>query len=311
LGLPRVVAKPGYSCQHLSMAQAQLSPELAIEYDTFGDPADPAIILIMGLGTQMIAWHVELCAQIAAKGFYVVRYDNRDVGLSSKLDHKWPGVLISVVKYRLGLKIQSPYLLTDMAADAIGLLDHLGIDRAHFVGASMGGMIAQELALGWPERTLSLTSIMSTTGSRSVGQSERWARKLLLAARPDGREATIEANVKHREALSGKFFDEDGVRVFVTASYDRSHRPEAYLKHLTAVVASGDRTVRLRGLDTPSLVMHGDQDGLVGFDGGLATAEAIPGARFVALEGMGHGLPHEMWPEIIGNITEHASAATS
>lgn len=293
------------------MPQAQLSPELTLEYDTFGDPTNPTIVMIMGLGTQMIAWHVELCRQIASESFHVVRFDHRDVGLSSVLDVEWPNVIASVIKSRVGLKIKSPYLLKDMAADTIGLLDHLEVDKAHFVGASMGGMVAQELAMGWPERTLSLTSIMSTTGNNKVGQTEPWARKLLMGNKQLDREAAIEASIENRRALSGIYFDEEGIRDFVTKSYDRSYRPEAYPKHLTAVVASGDRTPRLKKLDVPALVMHGNKDALVGFDGGLATAEAIPGATFVTLKGMGHGLPHEMWPDIIGNITSHAHAATS
>ena len=293
------------------MPQAVLSPQLSIEYDTFGNPENPAVVLIMGLATQMIAWHEDLCQQIADDGLFVIRYDNRDVGLSSVLDLTWPSVMWSVVRHRLGLKVRSPYLLKDMAADAIGLLDHLGITKAHFVGASMGGMIAQELAIGWPERTTSITSIMSTTGSPEVGQAEPWAQKLFMAKRPEGREAVIVANIRHRKLLSGRYFNEDDVRSFAAASYDRSHRPEAALKHLTAVVASGDRTDDLKELDVATLVMHGNQDGLVGFDGGLATAEAITGATFVELDGMGHGLPQELWPEIIGNITKHLRAATA
>ena len=292
------------------MPQAQLTPHLAVEYDTFGEAANPALLLIMGLGTQMIAWHPVLCQRLADEGFYVIRFDNRDVGLSSVLDLSWPSIEWSFIRSKLGLKVKAPYLLADMAGDTVALLDYLGIERAHVVGVSMGGMIAQETAIGFSERVLSLTSIMSTTGSSKVGQAEPFAIKLFRQKRPEGRAAVIDATVAARRLLAGGHFDEVGVREFATKSFDRSYRPEVSLKHLTAVVASGDRTEALEALAVPTLVMHGRKDPLVNIDGGEATAAAIPDATFVAFDEMAHDLPHELWPEYVRHITEHAKAAT-
>lgn len=291
------------------MPQAQLSPDLTIEYDTFGDAANAALLLIMGLGTQMIAWHRDLCQLLADEGFYVIRFDNRDVGLSSELDLKWPSFTWSFIRSRLGIGVKAPYLLKDMATDAMALLDLLEIDAAHVVGVSMGGMIAQETAINFPGKVRSLTSIMSSTGNQKVGQAEPFAVQLLRQERPTTREGVIEASVVSRRALSGSYFDEDRMRVFATESYDRSYRPDVGLKHLTAVVASEDRTRALEKLDVPTLVMHGRMDGLINFDGGEATAAAIPGATFVAFDEMGHDLPHELWPEYVQHISEHARAA--
>ena len=292
------------------MPQAQLTPDLAIEYDTFGEAANPALLLIMGLGTQMIAWHPVLCQRLADEGFYVIRFDNRDVGLSSELNLSWPSIEWSFIRLKLGLKVKAAYLLADMAGDTVALLDYLGIERAHVVGVSMGGMIAQETAIGFPERVLSLTSIMSTTGSSKVGQAEPFAIKLFRQKRPEGREAVIDATVAARRLLAGGHFDEVGIREFATNSFDRSYRPEVSLKHLTAVVASGDRTEALAALAVPTLVMHGRKDPLVNIDGGEATAAAIPDATFVAFDEMAHDLPHELWPECVRHITGHAKAAT-
>jgi pimeloyl-ACP methyl ester carboxylesterase len=292
------------------MPQAQLSPDLTIEYDSFGDASSPALLLIMGLGTQMIAWHPVLCQRLADEGFYVIRFDNRDVGLSSELDLRWPSFTWSYIRSKLGLKVKAPYLLADMAGDAVALLDHLGIERAHVVGVSMGGMIAQEIAMGFPERVVSLTSIMSTTGSSKVGQPEPFVVKLFRQKRPEGREAVIEGTVDTRRVLAGRHFNETGIREFATESFDRSYRPEVTLKHLTAVVASRDRTEALGALSVPTLVMHGRRDPLVNIDGGEATAAAIPNATFVAFDEMAHDLPHELWPEYVRYIAEHAKAAS-
>jgi pimeloyl-ACP methyl ester carboxylesterase len=292
------------------MPQAQLTTSLTLEYDTFGDAGNPAILLIMGLGTQMIAWHPVLCQQLADEGFYVIRFDNRDAGLSSELDFDWPSIEWSFIRSKLGFKVKSPYLLADMAADAMDLLGSLGIEAAHLVGVSMGGMIAQEAAIRYPDRVLSLASIMSTTSSSKVGQAEPFAVKLFRQKRPEGRDAVIDSIVSARRLLAGGYFDEAGIREFATNSYDRSYRPEVSSKHLIAVVASADRTEALRRLSVPALVIHGRKDPLINFDGGEATAAAIPGAIFVAFDEMGHDLPHELWSEYVKHIAGHAKAAT-
>ncbi|MDH3308972.1 MAG: alpha/beta fold hydrolase [Acidimicrobiia bacterium] len=282
---------------------------LDIEYDTFGDPSNPTILLVMGLGTQMIAWHPEFCALLADEGFQVVRFDNRDIGLSTKFHGVKANVggLLGFVQNRVTRT--APYLLSDMADDAIGLLDGLGVEKAHIVGVSMGGMIAQEIAINHPERVLSLTSIMSSTGNPRVGQPRRHAMALLFRPPPEGRDAAIEAGVLTRQTLSPHFFDEDESRYFAEVSFDRSFYPQGAGRQLAAILASGDRTAALRELRVPALVLHGAEDPLVPLSGGFATAEAIPGSRLVTFERMGHELPRALWPEFVKEISAHAHGA--
>lgn len=278
---------------------------LSIEYDTFGHPSDPTVLLIMGLGTQMIAWHPDFCNGLAERGFYVIRFDNRDVGLSQKIEGgkvDLPALLLESVSGGLP---SVPYTLSDMAADAAGLLSTLDLQRAHIVGASMGGMIAQQFALDYPERVRTLTSIMSTTGDPSVGAAAPEAYALLFRAPPAEREAAIEGGVASRRITSPFYFDDAEARRFAAEAYDRSFYPEGTGRQLAAILGSGDRTEQLTSLDVATLVIHGRLDPLVGFDGGEATAAAIPDAKFVAFDRMGHDLPRPLMGEFIDLLSTH------
>jgi pimeloyl-ACP methyl ester carboxylesterase len=261
--------------------------------------------MIMGLGAQMIFWPDEFCQALADAGFYVVRFDNRDVGRSTILrDHRPPSSM-----ELLRRRPRAPaYTLDDMADDAAGLLDHLGIPAAHVVGASMGGMIAQTLAANHPERVLTLTSIMSTTGARRVGQPSRRLYPLFLRDMPKEREPFVARMVKGAHQIGSKAFppDVDRLTAMLGRAFDRGYHPGGTLRQLAAIIASGDRTEALRSIKAPTLVIHGDADRLVRFSGGEATAAAIPGAKLVTIKGMGHDLPAKAWPEIIEAIVEHA-----
>ena len=266
-------------------------------YETFGDPASPALLLINGLGSQCINYKTEWCQMFVDEGFFVIRFDNRDVGLSSKFD---------------GATGDPPYTLSDMAGDALAVLDAVGVSRAHVVGFSMGGMIVQKLAIEHPERLRSITSVMSTTGDREVGQPTPEALEFLVAPAPDDREGAIERHVAaNRVYGSPDHFDEERLRANAAAAYDRAHFPDGPGRQIRAVLADGSRTEGLRQVDVPALVLHGDQDRLVDISGGRRTAEAIAGARFVVLEGMGHDYPPAYWPQIVSLVSAHAvSAAT-
>jgi pimeloyl-ACP methyl ester carboxylesterase len=276
-------------------------------YETFGDPADPTILLVMGLGTQMIAWRTDFCEQLAGHGFHVVRFDNRDIGRSSKIDAPVP-TLSQLLR-------RSPragaYRLSDMAADAIGLLDHLGVASAHVVGASMGGMIAQTMAARHPQRVRSLVSIMSTTGNRFKGQPHLKLYPLFLKRSPSDRDAFIAHIARVFAAIGSPGFDpdEDEIRAIAEESFDRGHDPRGGARQLGAIVASGDRTAELRRITASTVVIHGTSDKLVGPSGGRATARAIPGAKLVTIDGMGHDLPRAVWPRIIDAIVANARSA--
>ncbi|HEV7885976.1 MAG TPA: alpha/beta hydrolase [Acidimicrobiales bacterium] len=281
---------------------------ITIEYDEFGSPEDPALLLIMGLGTQMIAWDEAFCRQLAAEGFRVVRFDNRDVGLSQKIeDGPRPDVLAAMQ----GDTSSAAYTLDDMAADAGGLLDALGIDAAHIVGASMGGMIAQTFAINYPERTLSLCSIMSTTGAPTAGQPHPEIIPILLGPRPAGREDAMDRAEAAVRAFGSRGLPVDwaAVRERAGQSYDRCFYPIGFARQLVAIIASGDRTERLRQLDVPTVVIHGTDDKLIDPSGGEATAAAIPGAEHIVIEGMGHDLPAPAWPAIVGAIVRNTARA--
>jgi pimeloyl-ACP methyl ester carboxylesterase len=277
-------------------------------YETFGDAGNPTLLLIMGLGAQMIFWPDEFAQALADAGFHVVRFDNRDAGRSTILRDRRPPSSMELLRRRL----RAPaYTLEEMADDATGLLDHLGVSSAHVVGASMGGMIAQTMAIRHPERVATLTSIMSTTGGRRVGQPHKRLYPLFLREMPKERDRHVKRMVAGARLIGSKAFtqDVDRLRDMLGRAYDRGYHPGGTLRQLAAVIASGDRTEALRSLKVPTLVIHGDADRLVTYSGGKATADAIPGARLVTIEGMGHDLPHQAWPQIIGAIVEHARAA--
>jgi pimeloyl-ACP methyl ester carboxylesterase len=278
---------------------------IEIEYDTFGDEAAAPLLLVMGLGAQLVAWDDEFCVLLAAQGFRVIRFDNRDVGLSTKLDGPLPDIMACLG----GDASSANYTLDDMADDAIGLLDALGIRATHVVGASMGGMIAQTLAIRHPDRVLSLCSIMSTTGDRGVGQPTPEAMQILLRPVAQTREEALEMGVEATRAIGspGFPFDEARARDRAGRAYDRCYHPMGVARQLAAIMASGDRTEALGGVTVPTVVIHGDGDPLVTPSGGEATAKAVPGAELVVIEGMGHDLPPEIWPRALEAIVDNAS----
>jgi pimeloyl-ACP methyl ester carboxylesterase len=282
--------------------------DVDVAYETFGDPADPAMLLVMGLATQMLGWHEDLCEELAGRGYFVIRFDNRDVGRSSALrDARVPttGQLLRRSKRA------AAYTLADMAADGVGLLDRLGIERAHVVGASMGGMIAQTLAARHPDRVLSLVSIMSNTGSRWSGQPRPSMYGVLLKRPPSDREGFVEHTVRMFELIGSPGFerDVDDLRRVAGASWDRGRNPAGVARQLAAIIASGDRTPLLRTIRAPTLVIHGTADRLVAPSGGRATARAIPGAKLLLIPGMGHDLPRGAWPQIVDGIVKNATLA--
>jgi pimeloyl-ACP methyl ester carboxylesterase len=276
-------------------------------YETFGDPDAPAMLLTMGLATQMLGWHDDLCAELADRGFHVIRFDNRDVGRSQRMDGPVPSLLQLLRRDRNA----ASYTLEDMAADGIGLLDHLGIDAAHVVGASMGGMIAQTMAARHPDRVLSLVSWMSNTGSRWHGQPSPLIWPVLVKKPPRGREQYIDHAVRVFAKIGSPGFerDIDDLRRIAGMSYDRGLNPAAGARQLAAIIHSGDRTPLLRTITAPTLVIHGDKDKMVPLSGGRATARAIPGARLLVVEGMGHDMPRAAWPQILDAIEQNAARA--
>lgn len=283
---------------------------VTICYETFGDPGDEPLLLVMGLGSQLIHWPVELCEALVDRGFYVIRYDNRDTGLSTKIPDTGGQFLTTFLALAQGEPAEVPYLLRDMAADAVGLLDVLGVASAHVVGASMGGMIAQTIAIEHPDRVRTLTSIMSTTGEQDVGQPSPEAMAGLMQPVPTTREAAIESGVATRRLIgSPDAFDEEHAREVAAAAYDRCWHPSGTARHLLAIAASGSRADGLRALAVPTLVIHGDADPLVTPSGGRRTAELIPGAELLMLEGMGHDLPTPFIGPIVEAITALASRA--
>jgi pimeloyl-ACP methyl ester carboxylesterase len=276
-------------------------------YEAYGDPADPPIVLVMGLATQMIAWHEEFCEQLADRGFYVVRFDNRDIGRSTHMDFR-PPTMGQMLRRRVGPR---QYSLSDMAGDTAGLIRELEIAPAHVVGASMGGMIGQVLAAEHPEPVRSLTSIMSTTGSRWHGQPALSVYKYLLRPPPRDREGYVEraAEVFGLVGSTGFPRDESYIRERAARSYDRGYDVSAGGRQLGAIIASADRTEQLRTIRAPTLVIHGTVDKMIRPSGGRATAKAIPGARLLEIEGMGHDLPRGVWPRILDAVSEHTRAA--
>ena len=285
---------------------------IEIEYDTFGDPSSKPLLLIMGIRAQMIRWEKEFCEKFVEKGFYVIRFDNRDVGLSTKFDEAGePDIMKLYMKLAKGERIESVYTLNDMADDAAGLLSALGIDKAHICGASMGGAIAQIFAYRHPSRILSLTSIMSSTGNPDLPGPKPEVLKLLNLPTPTTREAIIEDRVTRLRIYHGPCFpfDEEKWREFANISYERSYYPPGYSRQFVAIRATGNIKPALSSIRVPTLVIHGSEDPLVPVEGGKDTAEAISGAEFLIIEGMGHSLPIEVWPKIVDAITKNASKA--
>jgi pimeloyl-ACP methyl ester carboxylesterase len=278
---------------------------IELVYEPFGDEGDPVMLMIMGLGTQMLGWNEGFCRMLAGRGFRVVRFDNRDVGRSTKVEG---GPRPDLMAIAAGDPSSASYTLSEMADDAVGLLDHLGAGTAHLVGASQGGMIAQVVASREPERVLSLASIMSTTGNREVGQPHPEGLSVLFSSPPPDPEGMAEWAVATWRTLGSPGFesDEDAIRAVAKASFERGYNPEGVARQIAAVLASGDRTEELRKLRVPTLVIHGAEDPLIDVSGGEATAEAIPGAKLVVIPGMGHDLPRALWPRFVDEIVANA-----
>jgi pimeloyl-ACP methyl ester carboxylesterase len=284
---------------------------IAIAYETFGDPSDPAVLLVMGFGTQMLGWDADFCHLLAAGGRYVIRYDNRDCGLSTKLDEHplHLGEFIAAVTsgdFERALAM-APYSLRDMARDGIDVLDRLGVDRAHVVGSSMGGMIAQKMASEFPDRVVSLTSMMSSTGEQEYGQSTPEARQVLFSGRPADRDGYVAAAEGELVWASRRYGDATQLRALAAASYDRAYYPAGVPRQLAAMILDGSRAEALTTLDVPTLVVHGLDDTLINPSGGRRTAELVPGSRLLLVEDMGHDRPPALWPHLVDVIAAHTN----
>ncbi|MCZ8371034.1 MAG: alpha/beta hydrolase [Porphyrobacter sp.] len=291
------------------------TPNTGIEifFEDNGDPQAEVILLVMGLGAQMVLWPDELVAALVGDGFRVIRYDNRDIGLSQKMEGaRAPSPAIQVLRKKVGFPAPVPYTLKDMADDGIGLLDAIGIAKAHVVGASMGGMIVQLMAIHHAERLMTMTSIMSTTGSGKLPQADKHAMDALVAPLKSLEEEVVVAhgiNIAKNigSPSSAEFpFDENAQRERVVRTMRRSLYPAGLPRQLAAIIDDGDRTSRLASVRTPTLVLHGEADPLVKLAGGEATAKAISGARLVTVPGWGHDLPIPLIPRIAGEIAGHA-----
>jgi pimeloyl-ACP methyl ester carboxylesterase len=301
-------------------ATAHQPPQLArtngIElcYEIFGDAEAEPMLLIMGLGAQMIHWDDDFCRQLAARGFRVIRFDNRDIGKSSRLSGGKRLTAVELLKLKfLKIPVAAPYKLSDMAQDVIGLMDTLRIKSAHLVGASMGGMIAQEIAITFPERVRSLISIMSTTGNPKIPPPTREATAVLMAP-PPATEEEYYARFAHtwKVLRVGSFPEDEALdRSRAERTFARGLNPAGVGRQLRAILASGSRKERLRSVKAPTLVIHGTVDPLVRPEGGKDTAASIPGAKLLMVKGMGHALPIPMWPQIIDAIDKHAHAASA
>lgn len=292
---------------------ATTNPEkIEVEYETFGSSDDPALLLVMGFTAQLIAWDSDLCEALAARGRYVIRFDNRDAGLSTHLDgqHVQPMEVMGAVLS--GSELPSvPYTLSDMANDAVGLLDALSIDRAHVMGASMGGMIAQTIAIEHPDRCLSLVSVMSSPGDPRVGAPSQEALAVLMTPPPSDREAFIATADKTAVWSSKRHFDAAVMRDRYARAFDRAFYPEGATRQLAAIYASGDRSEALADVKVPTLVIHGRDDTLITPGGGTATADAIPDASLLLLAHMGHDLPRALWPVIVDAVIRHTEYAAA
>ena len=291
------------------MEQVIKANGIDICYETFGDSSNPSVLFVMGLGAQMIAWPQTFVDGLVNSGFHVVRYDNRDVGLSHKFDDAgMPDFETIISDLMAGKKPEVPYNLADMSADGIGLMSALGIDKAHVVGASMGGMIVQQMAIDHPERLSSMTSIMSTTGDPSLPQATQEAMEVLMQPAPatDDIEAQVDHSLKNRKVIGGDgFSDDEAARELTRLIINRQFYPVGTGRQRAGIMASGSRTEALKSITTPTLVLHGDKDPLVPVEGGIHTAEVIPGARLEILEGMGHAMFPHYQPRLLDFITGH------
>lgn len=292
------------------MAKANVNG-IQLEYDTLGDRSSPPLLLIRGLGTQMTDWEEDFCSRFVEKGLFVIRFDNRDVGLSQKLEECGvPDIMAALTALAQGQKVQAPYSLEDMADDAVGLLDILGIEKAHICGISMGAAITQIIGCRHPSRVLSLIPIMGTTGNPELPQSEPEAMELLLTPSPQEREAYMEHYRKTQKVIWGHLpFDEEDINRRAAVSYQRANYPQGTARQLVATIGNGNRKPRLAFITAPTLVIHGSQDPLIPWEGGKDTAESIPGADLLIIEGMGHSLPRAAWPEIVAAIIDHTRKA--
>ncbi|WP_100261400.1 alpha/beta fold hydrolase [Qipengyuania seohaensis] len=283
---------------------------IEIHYEERGKPEDPAMLLIMGFGAQLTLWPDELVDELVGHGFRVIRYDNRDIGLSQKFDGvKAPGLVKMTLMSKIGLTPRVPYTLADMAADGIGLLDALGIERAHIVGASMGGMIAQHVAAKYPDRCLSFTQVFSTTGNPKLPPAKKEALQALVTRpKSDAEEELVSHGIMLARTIGSPGYPspEDRLRERTLVSVRRSFYPEGPTRHLSAIVADGDRSSMLGDITVPTLVLHGEDDPLVPCEGGRHTAECIPNARLKTIPGWGHDLPLELVDELAGEIAAHA-----
>ncbi|KKL80548.1 hypothetical protein LCGC14_2003660 [marine sediment metagenome] len=285
---------------------------IEIEYETFGNASDKPLLLVMGLGGQMIAWDEDLIQLLVDRGFYVIRFDNRDVGLSTKFEDAGElNMMQAFMAAQAGEPVESPYSLEDMADDAVGVLDALNIEKAHICGASMGGMIVQIIAFRHHTRVLSLTSIMSTTGNPDLPSPSPEITQIFAAPAPPGREGYIENSIKVGKLLYGKGFpyDEAKRREFAGKAYDRCFYPIGFGRQLLAIMSNGNRKPKLASIKVPTLVVHGGDDPLIPVEGGRDTHDAIPGSELIIIDGMGHSMPPETWIQITDAIKTNAAKA--
>jgi pimeloyl-ACP methyl ester carboxylesterase len=288
---------------------APVGNEVELCYQTFGDPSDEPLLLVMGLGGPMTWWDTELCVMLANAGFYVVRYDNRDTGRSTRIRTR--ATRGQLVRAFGGRKVKSPYLMSDLAADAVALMDHLGLGSAHLAGISMGGMIAQTVAVEHPKRVRSLTSIMSTTGRRTVGWQDPRLIPALIAPRKPGRESYVSTSVAFWDVIGSPGYpaDRDKLTSRAGETFDRGYSASGVMRQMLAILQQPDRTHRLRSLRIPALVVHGMADKMVHVSGGRSTAAAIPGAELVLVDGMGHDLPPALFETLVEAIARTAARA--
>ena len=282
--------------------------QIELEYDHFGNPTDPALLLIMGFTAQMVAWEEEFCQQIADRGHFVIRFDNRDCGLSTKLhgvDSNSDAVIMAAMMETEMPPV--PYTLSDMAADAMQVLDHLNIERAHIMGASMGGMIAQTVAIEHPHRVKTLISVMSQPGELTVGQPTQEAMELIVTPAPSDRDEYIAFAPKWQLWQSKKYRSDEVSRRNAIRDFDRSNYPEGGPRQMAAIYASGSRAEGLQKLQIPTLVIHGTEDQLITPSGGERTAELIPNSTLLMVEDMGHDLPQPLWPLYVDAISKHTA----
>lgn len=293
------------------MPTAAVSPKISLAYDCFGDPGDPPVLLVMGFGAQLIAWEDGFCRALAARGRRVIRYDNRDCGLSTRFDDHpvdLPRFIDAVTAGDLpAARAMMPYTLQDMAEDGLGLLTALGIDRAHVVGTSMGGMIAQLMAITHPERVRTLTSMMSTTGESGYGEAGPEALAALLAPQPTDRAGRIAAAERQLLWASRRYPDPAALRDLAARSYDRAPEPPGAGRQVGAMVLAGSRADGLRALRVPTLVVHGLDDTLIDPSGGRRTAELVPGAELLLVPDMGHDRPPALWPVLVDALAAHTA----